>query len=237
MSSSINLKLSFQTLSKRRLGAITLFALLTSLELWMPRAQGASLYTELGYGLGQLYQLSPTFGTGAPASSKIGSVYNLGLMVNFSESNRIIQWQAGLLGRIFNTTGSDDVNYSHWIPYPTFRVQMTIFYFGLGMAPVSLTRSADGFGYSSLSTQTSNLAVMGEVGALWGVTPRFSFAFHGAAHGLWSYSTYAWTLQPSWEATLSMRIYWGFFELGRSSKDRDSSEYKGWRYPFGIEKN
>lgn len=71
--------------------------------------------------------------------------------------------------------------------------------------------------------------MMGEMGFLLPVTPRFSFALSGTYETVSSGGVKS--PNPIVSGNFLMRFYFGFGD----ANSRKSNEFRGWRYPFGKE--
>src|SRR5260221_595281 len=114
-------------------------------------------------------------------------------------------------------------------PYLAGRLQLSCFYFGGGVAPFvyrSPTMSGTG-GFMGFEHANNTLAYFGEVGILWAVTPMFTL---GAAVNETFVNVSG--MPPAAQAldiTLALRFYLSVDNRSTGG----SSEFKGWRYPFG----
>jgi hypothetical protein len=110
--------------------------------------------------------------------------------------------------------------------YPVLRLQISRLYFSLGATPFVM-RSLDYNGVSSgLSRITDATSYLGEVGVLFPITPKVSFGLSATAEYVHENSVSS--PNPIGSANAFLRFYFGF-----GDGSHNSSEFYGWRYPFG----
>ena len=108
--------------------------------------------------------------------------------------------------------------HTHWMLYAT-----------AGLTPFVWRRSQGGPGLDNYSQAQNTLAYLGEVGALYAATPKFSMG--GALNFQWFSSSGVFDAQPSVSLTFVMRFYFSIFGIGQDGPTQgDPLEYRGWRY-------
>lgn len=186
-----------------------------------PRAVFAgAFYYEAAGGLGK---------SAVESASGLGLSVNNALLVSFGGTRRAFTLQLGVQHRL---SSASDAAYSYGFQtvYPVIRLQMSRVYLSLGYTPFVWKRVSTESGFDNFSRARSTTATLGELGILWPVTRKFSFITAGGAQMIRGDGPQS--SKPSWDATVGMRIYFGFF--GPAVGERSSGEFHGWRYPFGM---
>ena len=206
-----------------------LSGLALALLLLAPSAfAGPAFFVDAGGSYVQMKSDNAFFGNQI-SSSNHGYGLNLGLWTTFTNGNPPLEIQLGVEDRYANIVSSQDY-YGLNVVYPVLRLQASRIFLSGGYSPY-VFRSIGG---STSSNQTLSLvkggsSLLGEVGTLLPITPRFSFGISGvyesvSVGGVKSPS-------PVISANLFMRFYFGFGSGGLGG--RKSNEFRGWRYPFG----
>jgi hypothetical protein len=193
-----------------------------------PSARASSFYMEGGLGMGDMLQADTFFGS-APSRSGLGLAMCGGLFFNFM-SDSIVEFHLGIIDRV-TITSPELLSWTVNAPYGSARLQLSLLYFGAGVAPIVQRRIATRAGLSNLNVVDSTLAYLGEAGFLWSVTPKFSLALSTTMEFVSSSGTLS--PAPIIAVGAAMRIYFGFSGPG-AGRAQSSNEFKGWRYPFGI---
>lgn len=166
---------------------------------------------------------------------------NAGFHVLFTDGSSPLEVQLGVEGKL--ASGSDLLGNQFQIlaPYPVLRLQVSRLFLGFGLTPFFWQRNNTYWGLDGLTMTTGSLAYLGELGFLFAGTPKFTASLVAGAQVI---STGA-NLSPLPTVDLSfvIRLYFDPFGAGSgagpggaSSSKRTPSEYKGWRYPFGLSK-
>lgn len=201
-----------------------------ALLLWTPcpaRAAGV-FYYDLAGGISKYMQTSPFFGATAQGSTSYGYALNNAVFVNLGGSQQAFAFQFGLQHRL--SAASDTVGtYAVQTAYPVLRLQLSRIFIAAGYTPFVWRRVSDQGGLDYFSRAQQATATLLETGLILPVTPKFSMAIQGGAQFISDGGTRS--PSPIWDGTFSMRFYFGFYGNGG---DHSSSEFKGWRYPFGA---
>jgi hypothetical protein len=184
----------------------------------------------LAGGIAKYQQTSPFFGSSTDGSTGYGFALNNGIFINWGGDTRAIAFQLGLQHRL-NSAADSKATYSVQAAYPVMRLQFSRIYFGAGYTPFVWKRSNAQGGLENFSSTSSTSALLAEAGLLMPVTPKFSMGLQAGAQFISGGG--AQSPSPIWDATASMRFYFGFFGSGGGSS-HSSGEFKGWRYPFGM---
>jgi len=205
-------------------------------------AHAVAFYFDLGAGAslhrdGGTFFAAPTL----PAYSGISLAGNTGFHFLFSDGDSPLEVQLGVEGKLASGSDLAGVQYETIAPYAVLRLQMSRIFLGFGMTPFVWTRANIPWGFDGLQMTTGSLAYLGELGFLFAGTPKFTASLVASAQVI---STGA-ALSPLPTADLSfvIRLYFDPFGKGSgagpggsSSSKRTPNEFKGWRYPFGIQK-
>jgi len=195
-------------------------------------ARASTLIFEVGGGISQIRNGSPFFGSSAPATADIGLAGNLSLLYGFGNGTSPIDLQFGVESILSNGTSFNQY-YGMFVPYPAVRLQLSRIYLGAGLSPLILRRfdTSPGLGGGF----QSGLAYLGQLGLLLPVTPSFSLALQSDAQFISSGGVTS--PGPVLNFQLVLRFYFSLFGIGKGSggSSYQSNEFKGFRYPFGIE--
>lgn len=197
------------------------------------RSQASSWYWEIGGGLGKIAGGEALFDrSGAEGSSAaLGAAANGGVYFN-PLHGRPLEPQFGIQTRA-NFGSSDSTRLFMIAPYFIARLQASRLFVGAGFAPMVWRRAADDSGIADASRATGTMNFCAEGGVLWPITPDLSLgATAGAQFGLNSGTR---SPDPAWDIGAMMRFYFGVSDP--SGVGSRSSEFTGWRYPFGDFRN
>jgi hypothetical protein len=188
---------------------------------------GAAFYVDAGGAVTHIHSPDPFYGTGIP-SSGTGYGLNLGIFTTFTERSPAINLQFGLEDRYTSTSNSAaGASYQFMAAYPVLRLQVTRLFLSAGVTPLVWRGETLNGVTTSLSQVSSALSYLGEAGLLLPVTPKFSFGISGS--GEWVSVGSSSSPRPIMSGNFFMRFY---FDFG-SGEYHNSSEFHGWRYPFG----
>lgn len=205
---------------------IRALVILTTSLFAVPAFAGAAFYVDAGGAYVQMKDASQFYH--GSQNSGTGYGLNLGLWTTFTNGDAPLEVQFGVDDR-YEAVSSSGQSYGLNIPYPVLRLQASRIYLSFGYSPYVMSS----IGGNSASSQTLQhvpgaRAMMGEIGTLLPVTPRFSFGLAG------TYETVSdggiKSPNPIISGNFFMRFYFGF---GDGSTTRKSNEFRGWRYPFG----
>ncbi|MCC7441984.1 MAG: hypothetical protein IT285_10135 [Bdellovibrionales bacterium] len=193
-------------------------------------AHAGDVYIETGIGFSNISNGQFLFGGLMPASPDAGAAFTLGFWFNLSSDHAPLQFHVGLKDRI-STGHSGDLQFILNVPYPMFRLELSRFYFGGGVATWAFTKqgSLAGLGYDS---NTGAISYAAEAGVLWKVVPYFHLAVEGAMEYVSPPNATELSPRPAMTFALQMRFFTG---LSPTTGEDSKKEYDGWRYPFGIE--
>ena len=217
---------------KAGVGTAAILVLLLPL-LSAPAAQASSFYYEIEGGVAQMRKSDPFF-PGAPSTSETGLGLNFLVAHSFSGGEIPLEPQLGLQYRLATASANGGAaNYAVHAPFVTARLQMSMIFASLGIAPVIWQRDSSSPGFDNFSRAPGAYSYVGEAGFLWAVTPLFSLG--ASASGQFVSTAGIVAPSPILSATAILRFYFGFSKSGGSASSRSSNEFKGWRYPFGNE--
>ncbi len=210
--------------------------LLLAAALPLRGAQAGGFYWEAGGGIAQLRGSDAFLPLATPAAGSLNIALNLGIFRTFPISDLASEFHLGVDLRYDSGTGSGGANdFTVMTPYLVARLQLSIFYVEGGYGPFVWRRIEPSAGFGELDHVPSAFAYLAEAGVLWPITPKFSL---GAALDLqWINQSGMNSPSPIIEAVGLMRFYFGFSSSQSSQGRQNSSEWKGWRYPFGHEMN
>lgn len=206
--------------------------LLLATGMTMPQfGKAQSLYYEVEGGVSQVREASPFFGGGEAKTLAFGAAIDFGLFTGFTPKNKknIFELQVGIQGHYVTATASGGA-VSMLTPYPVVRLQAARLFLTAGASPlVYKTTPAS----SSFTPSTGSIAVLGELGLLWPITPEFSLGLVAGGEAVSTGGTLS--PKPAAELTILMRFYFKLFGIGGdgNGSGRSSIEWNGWRYPFG----
>jgi hypothetical protein len=160
-------------------------------------------------------------------NSNDGFGVNLGMWTSFTHNEGPMQFQLGVQDRYssFSSSGSDLSTLN--IPYVVARLQASIIYLGFGYSPYVMGENNSSGSSTSLSHVSGASSVMGQVGFLAPVTPKFSFGAEG------SYQTLNGGALSGSSATYGISALMRFYFDFANGNSGSSNEFHGWRYPFG----
>jgi len=192
-------------------------------------AQAYPFYFDVQGGLGEyLDTTSALFASGTSGATGYGLSGSFGLFYTPIEPSGGLDIQLGLQTNFLSASQGSNY-YSTIAPYPAFRVQFWMLYATAGLTPFVWRRSQGGPGLDNYSQAQNTLAYLGEVGALYAATPKFSMG--GALNFQWFSSSGVFDAQPSVSLTFVMRFYFSIFGIGQDGPTQgDPLEYRGWRY-------
>jgi len=213
----------FPWMTRLRFFIITTFFLVPAIA-----HAGAAFYVDAGGSVVHMHNPDPFYGTGIP-SAGIGYGLNLGIFTTFTEKSPLVNLQFGIEDR-FSTGGdsSQQASYQFMAVYPVLRLQLSRLFLSAGYSPI-VWRGETLNGSSSALTEVSGASsYLAEAGTLFPITPKFSFG--ASLSGEWVHADPSWSPRPIMAGNFFMRFYFGFGSGGGSS---NSTEFRGWRYPFG----
>lgn len=193
-----------------------------------------------------MFGMNGYFTTAAAASSGVGPAAQLGFFSTFTDGFSPIEFQLGVSVKAASGIDATGIH-SLQAPYLVARIQITRLYLGFGATPWAWGRNGPTVGFDNLQLGPLNYAMLAELGLLFAGTPRFSAALQLSAQTL--VGTYGLSPMPAADASLMFRFYFDILS-GGSGPDPDSApghsgtsgtrrlpnEYRGWRYPFGMER-
>lgn len=201
----------------------------------------SDFYVDVGGGLSSIRSGSPLYGGSFPGSADLGIAFDLGIFYNFSNAESGTELHFGINNKYSSGQNGSTSAYALFVPYPEFRLQMSKIYLGFGLSPLIYARNSTSPGIDQFNFTSSSLSILGEVGFLWAVTPKFSLGLNAALQQVSTsgVGSGAGTTGPLiYDFTGSMRFYFGFSSPSggaSGSSGRGSGEFNGWRYPFGNE--
>jgi hypothetical protein len=181
---------------------------------------GPSFYADAGASAVQIHTPSPFWGAGSP-SAGLGYGANYGIWTTFTSGEPVLNIQFGIQDRYSSASGNG-ASYGFMAAYPELRLQLSRLYFTFGASPFVM-KSGSG---TSLSRVTDATSYLGEVGVLFPITPKVSFGLSAAAEYVHENSVSS--PNPIASGNAFLRFYFGF-----GDGSHNSSEFHGWRYPFG----
>lgn len=185
-----------------------------------------SLFNDVQGGAAMYVQGSP-FWTAAPAVSSLGTAFAFGTFFKFAHHSPV-HITPGLQIRYDMPMG--DV--SLMALWAWIRLQFGPIYLGGGAAPLVWNRGTSGTAAGDLNPlSTSTLGFGAELGVLYGFTPEFSLGLAVVGATYMNYATNSFSPLVGANAVLVMRFYYLFWNP--SKEEKESYEYKGWRYPMG----
>jgi hypothetical protein len=216
------------------LSALSLWAVITSFFISALCARSAvasgSFYYDLAGGVAKYQQTSPFFGSNTQGSTGYGFALNNGVFVNWGHDTRAFAFQLGLQHR-YSSASDANSSFAVQAAYPVMRLQFGRIYLGTGFTPFVWRRSNAMGGVDNFSSAKNTDAFLAEAGFLMPITPKFSMGTQASAQFMSGNGVKS--PNPIWDATFSMRFYFGFFGHGGGGGSQFSSEYNG-RYPFGM---
>lgn len=206
--------------------------LASSVGTYPTSAFASAFYTHFAGGVARWSNAQNFFSPSSMSStSSLGYDLDLGIFFRPASGDPLIEFQFGILDK-FQSVSSEGSSYVLHVPYPVVRVQFSLLYFGVGYTPFVFYEQ-DALSVISPRRAIGGRGMFGEVGFLWSITPNFSLAASSSLQFLKRGTTDGFSPAPAMDLLLAMRFYWGF-SSGHGSKN--SSEFKGWRYPFGRER-
>lgn len=188
---------------------------------------GAAFYVDAGGAVSEIRQPEPFYGSGAQ-SPGVGYGLDFGMFTTFTERSPAINLQFGVLDRYSSGTASaTSSSYQLMAAYPVLRLQITRLFFSGGYTPYVWRGETLNGSSSSLSLVTGARAAYGEAGLLAPITPKFSFGFSASSE--WITDNHSSSPGPVLAGNIYLRFHFG---IG-TGEEHESSEFKGWRYPFG----
>jgi hypothetical protein len=185
---------------------------------------GASFYADAGASGVEIHTPAPFWGFGVPSAS-LGYGLNYGIWTTFSTNEPVINLQFGIQDRYESATGNG-ASYGYMAAYPELRLQISRLYFTAGYTPFVM-KSLDYNGTSTgLSRVSDATAYLGEAGILFPITPKVSFGLSASVEYVHENSVAS--PNPIAAGNAFLRFYFGF-----GDGSHGSSEFHGWRYPFG----
>jgi len=200
------------------------YALATGVLLGFGRiAQARSIHIETGFGMSTIGNTDPFFGTGGPTAATPGFGGDFGLFAGIF--GNVIEFQLGVENRLSTGAGSTG-NYMLNIPYGMFRIQISKLFVGAGYSNFIYRQSNNLPEAMTLTQLQGATATVLEGGILFPITPLFSMGGKGSLESI----TGGGGTTSSTTIAFLLRFYFSI-----SQDQGSSSEYKGWRYPFGRE--
>jgi hypothetical protein len=188
---------------------------------------GAAFYVDTGGSITHINEPEPFYGSGA-SSAAFGYGLNAGIFTTFTERSPSINLQFGLEDRYTSSAAANPGDSMQFMAaYPVLRLQMSRLFFSVGATPLVWKGETLNGVSTSLTTVSGTISYLGEAGLLMPITPKFSFGASGS--GEWVDSSSTLSPKPIISGNFFMRFNFG---IG-SGEFHDSSEFRGWRYPFG----
>jgi hypothetical protein len=188
---------------------------------------GAAFYVDAGGSITHIKAPEPFYGTGV-SSVEFGYGLNFGIFTTFTERSPALNLQFGLEDRYTSSAaGAPGDSMQFMAVYPVLRLQLSRLFLSVGATPLVYRGDTINGVSTSLTSVSGAISYLGEAGLLMPVTPKFSFGASGS--GEWVDSGSTLSPKPILAANFFMRFY---FDFG-SGETMNSSEFKGWRYPFG----
>lgn len=200
-------------------------------------ARATDIYVEMGAGVSQLRSAGSFFGRSLPQA--LG--YGLGLQFTFgvalSPKRSTVGVDVAAQHRL-SSGSADDTYFSIQVPYPVVRVTIGRTFFSLGVSPWVWARSRPDANVDFYGRSERSLAILGEVGYLWAITPAVAFIAGAAAQVIRTDGKYSPI--PAIDLTAGLRFNFASpanFDSQRRGywEGEDPSKYPGYRYPYGIE--
>ncbi len=215
--------LSLGLLRKIRLsGACCAVLLLVGAE----PALASGFYHEFGGGTGFFMSSQSNFGSRASGTVGPGASFYAAPGFNFSSLGALIQMHASVQVRAAMITASKK-SFGMMSLYPAFRVELgRKAYIGVGATPLSYIRSASDAGFDGYKIPSGAIAVLGEVGMQWLITPRFFVNVSAVGQLLRTSSGFG--PAPSIDGVVSVRWYWAVFG---ANLENEREKWNRWRYP------
>jgi len=194
---------------------------------------GPAFFVDAGVGYVQM-QNTGTFYNNSSLGTNSGYGLNLGLWTTFTNGNPPIEFQLGVQDRYESVSASGD-SYGLNLVYPVVRLQLSRLFFSFGYTPFVMSSiGGSSTANETLSDKSGATAMIGEVGLLLPVTPKFSFGISFSDERVSSGGVAS--PSPIYTGNFFMRFYFGFGSGGSTGgSSRTSNEFHGWRYPFGRE--
>jgi hypothetical protein len=205
---------------------ISLLGILLGLSALLAQTSyaGPSFYADAGGSIVQIHSPSPFWANGAPNAS-IGYGLNYGIWTTFSNNDPALNLQFGVVNRYSSASGNG-ATYGFMAAYPVLRLQISRIFISAGATPL-VWQSLDYNGVSyGIQRAVGAMSYLGEAGILFPITPKFSFGASATAEYVKQNSVSS--PSPIGSANLLMRFYFDF-----DNGSHQSSEFRGWRYPFG----
>ena len=190
---------------------------------------GPAFFVDAGGGYAQLRDPG-AFYNSSQSSTASGYGLGMGIWTTFTNGDPILEFQFGIQDHYLSANDGNGNTFGLNLPYGVIRLQSSRIYLSFGYSPYVM-RSIGGSSATSdvMSHVSSAYAMLGELGFLLPVTPKFSFGVSG------TYETVSdsgvKSPNPIIAGNFFMRFYFGF----GGGEGRRSNEFHGWRYPFGTE--
>ncbi len=212
-----------------RLLALTFFTCFACLSI-VPRSALASRYFfEFGGGLSRLGSSQALFNQSSPVSLGFGNLYQFTFAIR--TASEPVGIHLGLQHRI-HLASQGATSYGMQSLYPIVELDFYRAYVNLGCTPLVWKRARRGSGFDFYNHH-SGLGLLAEVGVSFPITFEIAFNLAGSAESV----TQAGNLSPIIAGTASFRLFFGHNrDAGSvSSEPRVRGDYKGYRYPYGVE--
>lgn len=184
-------------------------------------ASATEFYFDAGGGVTQILSASNFLGS-TDSTLAMGGAFTGALGMDVSGAGRSLRFHFGILHKFL--TGTDTAgSYGMQATYPFLRIEMKRFFLTLGATP--LLQKNTGAGYIS----ATGLGMLGEAGFMFPITPEIAFGLNAGSQ--WISGGGGLSPAPAFDLGGFFRFYFG----KRSSGGSGMENYRGWRYPYGVE--
>lgn len=204
-------------------GLISLATIVTSRE-----AKAYPFYIDSQTGIGQFRSTDKVFDSGSSGASDMGLGFNLGIFWSPFGASHGMEIQLGLQNQLL-IANQGAASFTLLAPTPIIRIQFLSAYVSAGAAPAVWLRNQAQAGIDGFALGSGTYLLLGEAGALYAATPKFSMG--GALVLNWFYTGGAIAPMPASNLAFVMRFYFGNRGTGSAeSGGTRALEWNGWRY-------
>ncbi len=224
-----------------RLRGVAAIACVLPYLLWVlfrpSLARATDFYFEMGAGVSQLRSAGSFFGRALPEALGYGIGLQFTFAVALSDKRSTLGIDVGAQHRV-SSGSADDTHFSIQVPYPVVRLTTGITFISLGVSPWVWARSRPNLSVDFYGRSEQSLAILGEVGYFWVITPAVAFIAAGATQFIRTNGEFS--PMPAIDLTAAFRFNFASPSNFDSQKRRywegqDASKYPGYRYPYGTE--
>ncbi|MGZ6370428.1 MAG: hypothetical protein ACXWPM_06750 [Bdellovibrionota bacterium] len=216
---------------------------MTAVWLWMPRpAHAFSLYCEMGAGATYLINAQNYFtDKNATYPMYIGPGVELNIMADVLDDLSIFDIHFGFTNRMISGLDFRSQYYNVYTPSFALRFQIWRIFFGGGISYWTFQRDSQAyFWVDGYNPTLPGLGFNAEVGFLFPISPNASFGL--SANAQWLNAGGALSSIPALDLMGFFRFYFWYPTSSKSASGvtgggHSSREWKGWRYPYGNQKN